>query len=118
MQNSELCDSARFALNNAGLQSSLNKAASLQNGGLSSADEARIKEVAQDFSEVFYSMLLKEMQETLPEQETAFGSGVQDLMQLNMPKALASSPGDSLTVYLEQQIRDTMQVGDAVNEQA
>ncbi|KPK64326.1 MAG: hypothetical protein AMK73_04740 [Planctomycetes bacterium SM23_32] len=59
----------------------------------------RLRQVSRDFASLFYSMLVRQMQKTVPEDEeddNAVKQGVQDFMGMFLPEAVARRPDDAL----------------------
>jgi len=81
------------------------------------SDEA-LKRAAQDFASVFYSLVFKELQQSVravtegdgDEQDSEDGGpmtqGVDDFVGMFLPKAIAGHCGDPLTRYIYDSLKD------------
>ena len=71
--------------------------------------EEEIKQLARDFSQVFYTQLLKQMQKTIDRSEdSAMSEGVTGFVNMYLPKTMAAAENDPLTSriqsYLDSQL--------------
>jgi Rod binding domain-containing protein len=77
------------------------------------------EEIAQKFAGVFYSMLFKTMQETIPDQDdSAISSGMRGLVSRYMPRVMANTSSDPITRYIEKNLNLQDERGGDINEQA
>lgn len=78
------------------------------------------KEVAQKFAGVFYSMLFKTMQETIPDEDnSAISSGMKGLIGRYIPRVMANTSSDPISRYIEKNLDlEGDEMGGDINEQA
>jgi len=64
-----------------------------------------VEKTAEEFASVFYSLLFKSLQTTVPRgQEGALSAGTRGLVDRYLPRAMAKSGSGSLTRYIEKHI--------------
>ncbi len=128
MQNSKSCDITRMMKNMPGrataqkmqLESREDFAKQMRSLAESGDVKPEQKEkIAQKFAGVFYSMLFKTMQETIPDQDdSAISSGMRGLVSRYMPRVMANTSSDPITRYIEKNLNLQDERGGDINEQA
>ncbi len=84
-----------------------------------SAEDGRpdLDEVSKDFASLFYSFLVRLMQDTVPREEDEDGplaQGARDLVGMFLPKVVADQGGNALSCYIRENL--SAQYGEHLDE--
>jgi hypothetical protein len=121
MLNSGSCDGIGPALNSLISERAEELARRLPFRPDQAADPQTLGAVARDFAELFYSLLVQQMQKTVrqegeDEEEAVVREGVQDFVGMFLPKAVAGAAQDSLARYIFEHLGSSS--GEQVDERA
>ncbi len=110
MQTSELCKAHFSVVDRAGMT----RAASLACGS-QKIQQGEIKEVARRFSSFLYSMAFKEMQKTVPRNDSsAVADGVRGLIGTYLPRTLGRDATSPVGRYVREEVFGRF--GESINE--
>ncbi len=111
MQNSGLCNST------VGIDPAVNNDRRMEVAAQKSFGAQQEEQLARDFAEVFYTIVVKEMKKTIqrPEQDSV-AEGVSGLIGMYLPRSMAGRANDPLKSYFYDHL--TSQFGANIDEGA
>lgn len=129
MQNSKLCDISHVA-GKASIEDAFQRTAQTSSKDFmrqleevaesSDVNAEKKKDVARQFASVFYTMLFKTMQETIPDDGdgSAMSQGMKGLVSRYIPRVMANTSSDPISRYIEKNLDLEKGRGGDINEQA